>query len=248
MKPAEFSYTRAATLEDALGSFASSTMGRVIAGGQSLGPMLNLRLAEPKQLIDVSRLAELRQARIEGDVLAIGACVTHAEIEDGKIPDVTLGPDADSSRAVLLIARFAIEAPSAAASRTPIQPRIGSQRQSPWTPHCGCRERAGQREIRVSDFVRGPLDTAIGEGEIITHVLVPRLSSGARWGHAKYAKKLGDFAQSMAVAVVDPDASACPRCTGTARRAAETDVQNVRTAGGAGMRTSSAGSGRGDRG
>ncbi len=48
MKPAEFAYTRAATLEDALGSFASSTTGRVIAGGQSLGPMLNLRLAEPK--------------------------------------------------------------------------------------------------------------------------------------------------------------------------------------------------------
>ena len=49
MKPAEFSYMRAATLEDALGSFAAAAGGRVIAGGQSLGPMLNLRLAEPKR-------------------------------------------------------------------------------------------------------------------------------------------------------------------------------------------------------
>jgi carbon-monoxide dehydrogenase medium subunit len=62
-----------------------------MAGGQSLGPMLNLRLAQPKQVIDISRLSELRQAKIEGNVLAIGACVTHAQIEDGDMPDVTLG-------------------------------------------------------------------------------------------------------------------------------------------------------------
>jgi carbon-monoxide dehydrogenase medium subunit len=61
-----------------------------------------------------------------------------------------------------------------------------------------------QREIKVADFIRGAMDTAIGQGEIITAVLVPRLSPDARWGHAKYSKKLGDFAQSMAVAIVEP--------------------------------------------
>ena len=203
MKPAEFAYTRAVTLEDALGSFASSTMGRVIAGGQSLGPMLNLRLAEPKELIDVSRLAELRHARIEGDRLAIGACVTHAEIEDGKIPDVTLG-----------LMRYVASgiAYRAVRNRGTIGGSIAhADPAADWLTTTIALDAslllsggAGQREVRVSDFVRGPLDTAIGEGEIITYVLVPRLSSDARWGHAKYAKKLGDFAQSMAVAVVDP--------------------------------------------
>jgi aerobic carbon-monoxide dehydrogenase medium subunit len=62
----------------------------------------------------------------------------------------------------------------------------------------------GRRHIKVSDFVKGAMDTAIREDELITHVLVPRLSPAAHWGHAKYAKKLGDFAESMAVAVVDP--------------------------------------------
>ncbi len=204
MKPAEFAYTRAATLEDALASFGSSAAGRVIAGGQSLGPMLNLRLAEPKLLVDVSCLTEFRQASIEGDVLAIGAGVTHAQIEDGEIADVTRGLMPFVARGIAYravrnrgtIGGSIAHADPAADWLTTTIALDASIRLS---------GAAGQREIRVSDFVRGPLDTAIGDGEIITHVLVPCLSAGAYWGHAKYAKKLGDFAQSMAVAVVDPD-------------------------------------------
>jgi aerobic carbon-monoxide dehydrogenase medium subunit len=204
MKPAEFSYTRAATLEDALGRTADSTVGRVIAGGQSLGPMLNLRLAEPKQLIDVSRLVELRQARMENDVLAIGACVTHAQIEDGEIPDVTRGLMPFVARGIAYRAvrnrgtiggSIAHADPAADWLTTAIALDASLRLSGP----------TGQREIHVSDFVRGPLDTAIEDGEIIIHVLVPRLSAGTCWGHAKYAKKLGDFAQSMAVAIVDPE-------------------------------------------
>ncbi|WP_410968978.1 hypothetical protein, partial [Salmonella sp. SAL4444] len=64
---------------------------------------------------------------------------------------------------------------------------------------------AGLREIKVADFVTGAMQTAIGDGEVIVQVLVPCFSPKATWGHAKYAKKLGDFAQSMSVAVVDPE-------------------------------------------
>jgi carbon-monoxide dehydrogenase medium subunit len=204
MKPTEFTYTRAATLEGALTDFASSAVGRVIAGGQSLGPMLNLRLAEPKLLVDVSRLNELRQANIEGDILAIGACVTHAQIEDGAIADVTLGLMPFVARGI---------AYRAVRNRGTIGGSIAhADPAADWLTTTIALDASirllgapGRREIKVSDFIRGPLDTAIGDGEIITHVLVPRLSQDARWGHAKYAKKLGDFAQSMAVAIVDPD-------------------------------------------
>jgi len=92
MKPASLSYARPATLSDAVNNLHTLTdQCRVIAGGQSLGPMLNLRLAQPKHLVDISRLTALREAKVEKGSLAIGACVTHAEIEDGKILDVTHG-------------------------------------------------------------------------------------------------------------------------------------------------------------
>jgi carbon-monoxide dehydrogenase medium subunit len=66
------------------------------------------------------------------------------------------------------------------------------------------RGATGKHAVSVADFVTGVLETAIGKGQLVTRVLVPRLSPGARWGHAKYARKPGDFAESMAVAVVDP--------------------------------------------
>ncbi len=64
---------------------------KIIAGGQSLGPMLNLRLVAPDLLIDITGLSELKQAERDGDDLVIGACITHGDIEDGRIPDVTRG-------------------------------------------------------------------------------------------------------------------------------------------------------------
>jgi carbon-monoxide dehydrogenase medium subunit len=176
--------------------------GRVIAGGQSLGPMLNLRLADPKNLIDISQLSDLHGVKLEGDWLAIGACVTHAEIEDGKIPDVTLGLMSFVARGIAYRAvrnrgtiggSLAHADPAADWLTTTIAIDAMVRLSGP----------SGLREIKVSDFVKGAMHTALGEGEILTHVLVPRFSPDARWGHAKYAKKLGDFAQSIAVAVVD---------------------------------------------
>jgi aerobic carbon-monoxide dehydrogenase medium subunit len=205
MKPAPLFYARAATLQDAIDSLESSPEeGRVMAGGQSLGPMLNLRLAQPKQVIDISRLSELRQAKIEGNILAIGACVTHAQIEDGDIPDVTLGLMPFVARGI---------AYRAVRNRGTIGGSIAhADPAADWLTTTMAMDAtlrlyaaAGHREIKVADFIKGALETAIGKSEILTHVLVPQFFPGARWGHAKYAKKLGDFAQSMAVAVVDPE-------------------------------------------
>ena len=202
MKPAPFAYQRPGSLQDAIRTFAAQAEGRLMAGGQSLGPLLNLRLAQPKHVVDISRLEELRSATMEGDILAIGACVTHAEIEDGRIPDVTAGlmPHIASGiayRAVRnrgTIGGSLAHADPAADWLTTMIALDAKLRLA---------GAGGSRQIRVSDFPTGALSTAIEDDEIITHVLVTRLSPDARWGHAKYAKKLGDFAQSMAVAVVD---------------------------------------------
>ncbi len=105
--------------------------------------------------------------------LAIGACVTHAQIEDGEIADVTLGLMSFVARGIAYRAvrnrgtiggSIAHADPAADWLTTTIALDASLRLSGP----------AGRREIKISDFVRGPLDTAIDESEIITHVLVPR--------------------------------------------------------------------------
>ena len=92
MKSASFTYERPGDLNAALALMAQTDRNtKIIAGGQSLGPMLNLRLVQPDLVIDISNLAELKQTACDGGDLVIGACVTHSDIEDGRVPDVTRG-------------------------------------------------------------------------------------------------------------------------------------------------------------
>jgi len=205
MKPVQLSYERPDALRGALEALRqSSSNARVIAGGQSLGPMLNFRLAQPKRLIDVSRIEALRTAAMEGQTLAIGACVTHARIEDGDIPDVTLGLMRHVARGIAYRAvrnrgtiggSLAHADPAADWLVTMIALDASVRLQSA----------AGIRELKVADFVIGPLNTQLAETEVITHVLVPRLAASGRWGHAKYAKKPGDFAETAAIAIFDAE-------------------------------------------
>ena len=86
MKPVAFDYTRPANLADAMQILSGDSGVKPIAGGQSLGPMLNLRLARPGALVDVSRLPELLSIGETAQSVTLGACVTHAAIEDGETP------------------------------------------------------------------------------------------------------------------------------------------------------------------
>ena len=92
MKPAPFDYERPRDLQAALPLLAEAGgTAKIIAGGQSLGPMLNLRLVEPQSHRRYRRAPRTQQVERRGDELVIGACVTHADIEDGRVPDVTRG-------------------------------------------------------------------------------------------------------------------------------------------------------------
>ena len=92
MKPVNFEYQRPRTLPDAIGLLAEAdAQAKVIAGGQSLGPMLNMRLVQPEVIIDITAIDELKQVERQQHHLVLGACVTHADVEDGRVPDVTGG-------------------------------------------------------------------------------------------------------------------------------------------------------------
>ena len=99
MKAVNFEYARPGDLSAAI-ALADNAGDNVklIAGGQSLGPMLNLRLVQPDLLVDITAIPELKRFEQKGDVLFIGSCITHADIEDGRVPDVTGGANARSCR------------------------------------------------------------------------------------------------------------------------------------------------------
>jgi carbon-monoxide dehydrogenase medium subunit len=101
MKPVRFDYARPRDLAGALDLLTGDRgVVKVLAGGQSIGPMLNLRLVEPDLVVDIAGLAELRRAAREQGHLVLGACVTHADIEDSRVPDVTRGAMARVASAI----------------------------------------------------------------------------------------------------------------------------------------------------
>src|SRR5881409_2663 len=85
MKAARFDYVRPGDVGEALAALAKAEDAKLLAGGQSLGPMLNLRLARPKLLVDIARLDALRQIDDAGDAWRVGGAVTHATIEDSAV-------------------------------------------------------------------------------------------------------------------------------------------------------------------
>jgi aerobic carbon-monoxide dehydrogenase medium subunit len=87
MKPAAFEFVRASTLSEATTILLESDgAAKVVAGAQSLGPMLNLRLVQPRVLVDITGIAELTEIEDRDDAVTLGACITTANIEDGRLP------------------------------------------------------------------------------------------------------------------------------------------------------------------
>lgn len=137
MKPARFDYERPADLGAALALLRQQdAVVKIVAGSQSLGPMLNLRLVQPDLLVDITGLPELKRVEIGDTHIVIGACVTHADIEDGRALDA-----GDATGAVLsLVARgIAYRAVRnrgtlGAASCMPIRRPTGSPAFARWEP------------------------------------------------------------------------------------------------------------------
>jgi len=203
VKAPPLDYVRPATVAEALAYLKQGGDGAmVLAGGQSLGPMLNLRLARPTLLVDISRLAELTRTATVNGTLAIGSAVIHADIEDGKAPDPCHG---------LLTETAATIAYRAVRNRGTIGGSLShADPVGDWCPvlmalgaSVVAASNAGERTIAVADFVEGVLTTSLRPGEIVTEIRIPRLAATARWGRYKICRKPGKFADAIAVVVMD---------------------------------------------
>lgn len=202
MKPVAFALTRPATLAEALSAARDGAL--CLAGGQSLGPMLNLRLAAPERLMSIGHLAELSGAEDSTEAVAIGAAVTHAAIEDGRVPDLkggilshiaagiayravrtrgTIGgslchadPAADWPCTLLALGAIALTVDAAGSGRA----------------------------IPLDAFLVGAFRNALRPGEVLRAVRIPKPGAGAGWGYHKACRKPGEFAHAMAAVLDDP--------------------------------------------
>jgi carbon-monoxide dehydrogenase medium subunit len=203
MKAPAVDYVRPRSLAEAVDLLAQHRgAARVIAGGQSLVAMMNLRVASPGLLIDISRLPELCSVSDDADAVTIGACVRHAAIEDGRVADPTrrLMPRVAASLAYRAIrTRGTIGGSLALSDPAAEWPAVLTALDA----EVLVRGPGGRRSVRCADFTTGIFETTLADGEIIESVRIPRLSADARWGYLKLSRKSGEFASALGVAVAD---------------------------------------------
>jgi aerobic carbon-monoxide dehydrogenase medium subunit len=207
VKAPAFDYVRPTTLREAVDVLAKATAAgrdaQVLAGGQSLLAMMNLRVSSPDLLIDISRLDELRAVADERDAIRLGACVTHAVIEDGLVPDPSRGlmPKVAANLAYRAVRTRGTLGGSLALSDPAADWVTVMQAMDATVVLAGP---TGRREIAAINFTTGLYETARGRDEIIEAIFIPKLGGASRWGHAKFCRKSGEFASSIAAAVTDP--------------------------------------------
>jgi len=203
MKACAFDYTRPKDVEEAVRLLATDN-SKPMAGSQSLGPMLNLRVLQPSLLVDLRFAPELKHSSDDRDSVTLGACVTHAQIEDGRVPDPTGGVMREVAsniayRAVrnrgtvggsLVHADPAADWPSALTLLGATALIAGP---------------GGRRELPIEKFLTGLFETALTAGEILVAVRIPKRTKAARFGYWKFCRKAGEFPQAIGGALRDPE-------------------------------------------
>ncbi len=194
MKPAAFQYFRPATLDEGLSLLAEhGDEAKVLAGGQSLVPMMNFRLARPEIIVDIGAIPGLNGVALDHERLTLGAKVRHFELEH---------PTFDGPLAQL----FATAA--AHVGHLPIRKRgtIGGSiaHADPAAEWCllataldaeiVVQSTRGSRNIPISDFFEMYFTTAIADDELLTEIWVPALRDDWKTGFSEFSRRAGDFA------------------------------------------------------
>lgn len=205
MKPAVFDFVRATNIAEATRLLAEAKgSARLIAGAQSLGPMLNLRLTQPLLLIDITGIPELTRIEDDNETVTIGACVTTANIEDGRLPGC--GLDMLSTVAAQIAYRAVRNRGTIGGSLCHADPAadwlstlcaLGAE--------CMIAGFNGKRRISAEHFVTGAYENALGAGELLEAIRVPRLSVRGRCGYYKICRKVGEFALAIGAVLNDRD-------------------------------------------
>lgn len=205
MKPAAFGYFRPSSLEEALQQLAAcGETAKVIAGGQSLGPMLNMRLATPSDLIDLNDLTELAYIRDVGDALEIGALTRHHQIAESKLVQVHCPLLAQAAKTIghyAIRQRGTIGGSLAHADPAAQLPLIAATLEAK-IEIAGC---GGQRSLPASAFFQSVMVTALAPDEIIRCVFFPKADVREGASFQMFNRRHGDYAIVAAAATVALD-------------------------------------------
>jgi len=200
MKPAPFVRHVPKTLDEALRILAEVAPkdGRVLAGGQSLVPIMAFRLARPAHLVDINEVADLDKITSDGETLSVRACVRHAAFHKSVVEN-PLG------RLLSVVARHV--------AHFPIRVRgtfCGSLAHAdPASEWClvaatldatlVARSTRGERLIAARDFFAGIMSTALVEDELLAEARLPLLSTDAKFGFNEFSRRAGDFAMAASL-------------------------------------------------
>ena len=205
MKPPLFDYVAAESLDAALAALAAADgEAKVLAGGQSLMPMLNFRLARPKILVDIARVPGLREIVLDGERIRIGALVRHHQLEMSPVIAERLPVLAEAMRHVAHLAirnRGTIGGSLSHADPAAELPMMAMLLDARLT----LRSVRGTREVEASDFFVSALSTCLEPDEIVVEVSFALPARVSGWGFEEIARRDGDFALAAAAAVLRID-------------------------------------------
>jgi carbon-monoxide dehydrogenase medium subunit len=201
MKPAAFTYHRPSTVDEAARLLAdhADDDARILAGGQSLTPIMAFRLARPGHLIDINMVEGLDRLRVEGGDLVIGATARHAAFHEPVEPGA-LGRLL--ARVVHSIAHYPIRTRGTFCGSL-----AHSDPASEWClvaatldAQIHAQSARGRRVIAAPDFFVSAMTTALEGDEILIEARLPLLAEGTRFGFEEFSRRPGDFAQAMTLA------------------------------------------------
>lgn len=203
MKPAPFNYHRPATLEEAFELLERySGEAKILAGGQSLIPLMNMRLARPAALIDLERIDGLAGLRFDGDRLHVGAMTRHMEVERSAAVRERIGLLSDALPYVghsAIRSRGTIGGSLAHADPAAELPALATLFDAAFA----LAGTAGTREVPWNEFFVTYLTSCLEPGEILTGITLTLAPSQAGWSFHEIARRHGDFALAGCAALVE---------------------------------------------
>jgi CO/xanthine dehydrogenase FAD-binding subunit len=210
MRAAAFDYVRAGSVAEALAALAGDRDARVLAGGQSLVPMMALRLARPEVLVDITRCPELLSAELDGALLRV----------DGAVADAVLERDPGIRAAhPLLVRTLSLIAHPEIRARGTLCGSLAHADPAAELPalllatdgEVEVNGPGGARRVPAEEFFAGPYTPSLDEGEMVVAARLPVPGPAVGWAVDEISRRPGDFALAGAVCTVELDASG--RCS-----------------------------------